>query len=196
MAKFLKSRLLVFGLVLLAVAYGIKDFQPATFLANPLEYILLSFGKIALYLWLINCYIPFFILITPKKWSLANLKAIRRPLGVMAYFFALLHVSTYLTDQPADVWWDDLQRIFIINGLIGFFIFSLLAFTSNNLALKKLGKTIWKRLHRLVYLLVLVLFFHIAAKDKGNYLAAFIIMAPLVITYIIRLIYYYSFKPR
>ena len=81
---------------------------------------------------------------------------IRRMLGLLAFFYALLHVITYtVLDQGLD--WhaivdDIIKRKFIFFGFSTFVLLIPLAATSTNSALRRLGYVRWKQLHRLAYL--------------------------------------------
>jgi methionine sulfoxide reductase heme-binding subunit len=81
---------------------------------------------------------------------------IRRMLGLLAFFYAALHVITYtVLDQGLD--WhaivdDIVKRKFIFFGFSTFVLLILLAATSTNSALRRLGYVRWKQLHRLAYL--------------------------------------------
>jgi sulfoxide reductase heme-binding subunit YedZ len=81
---------------------------------------------------------------------------IRRMLGLLAFFYALLHVITYtVLDQGLD--WhaivdDIVKRKFIFFGFSTFVLLIPLAATSTNAALRRLGYVRWKQLHRLAYL--------------------------------------------
>jgi len=81
---------------------------------------------------------------------------IRRMLGLLAFFYALLHVITYtVLDRGLD--WhaivdDIIKRKFIFFGFSTFVLLIPLAATSTNSALRRLGYVRWKQLHRLAYL--------------------------------------------
>jgi sulfoxide reductase heme-binding subunit YedZ len=81
---------------------------------------------------------------------------LRRMLGLLAFFYALLHVITYtVLDQGLD--WhaivdDIVKRKFIFFGFSTFVLLIPLAATSTNSALRRLGYVRWKQLHRLAYL--------------------------------------------
>jgi sulfoxide reductase heme-binding subunit YedZ len=81
---------------------------------------------------------------------------IRRMLGLLAFFYALLHVITYtVLDRGLD--WhaivdDIIKRKFIFFGFSTFVLLIPLAATSTNSALRRLGHVRWKQLHRLAYL--------------------------------------------
>lgn len=78
----------------------------------------------------------------------------RRALGLIAFYYALLHVSVYLLlDQQLDfaaIWADIVRRPYITVGLLSFAILVPLAATSNSPMIRRLG-TGWGKLHRFVY---------------------------------------------
>ena len=61
---------------------------------------------------------------------------------------------------------------FIWFGLAGLSILVLLASTSNNWAVKKLGGKRWKLLHRLAYFAAIVLIYHQSIAGKGHWYVA------------------------
>jgi len=81
---------------------------------------------------------------------------IRRMLGLYAFFYACLHLLTYLwLDQFFDwgeIWLDTLDRPFITLGMLAFVLLLPLVITSNNFMMRRLGCS-WKRLHRLAYVI-------------------------------------------
>ena len=96
------------------------------------------------------------LLITPVRNIVGvNLIKYRRAIGLMAFFYALAHLTTYLwLDQQ---WWwgaiykDLTKRPYIIIGMLAFSALVPLAITSNNASIKRLGAASWKKLHRLAY---------------------------------------------
>lgn len=76
---------------------------------------------------------------------------LRKPLGLWAFAFALVHVGFSLA--RGDVlarWQPPVQPLFLLGGL-ALLILTALALTSTKSAQRRLGRA-WKRLHRLVYL--------------------------------------------
>jgi sulfoxide reductase heme-binding subunit YedZ len=81
---------------------------------------------------------------------------IRRLLGLFAFFYASLHLATYialyagfdLNAMTADI----AKRRFITIGVAAWLLLLPLAATSTNWAIRKLGGKRWNRLHKLVYL--------------------------------------------
>ena len=80
----------------------------------------------------------------------------RRTIGLMAFFYACLHFTTYIwLDKFFDV--DEMirdvaKRPFITVGFTTFLLLIPLAATSTNRIMKWMGGKNWKRLHRLVYI--------------------------------------------
>jgi sulfoxide reductase heme-binding subunit YedZ len=80
----------------------------------------------------------------------------RRMLGLLAFLYATLHVSTYVVlDQffdPASILGDIAKRPFITAGFVGFVLMVPLAVTSTAGWIRRLGGRRWQRLHRLAYI--------------------------------------------
>ena len=127
------------------------DFFQDRLTVNPIQEITFRTGKTALVL-LILC-----LACTPINTTL-NYKpvtALRRPLGLWAFFYATLHFLTF-------VWLDyglDLgliletirEKRYVLAGFAAFLLLIPLAVTSTRGWQRRLGKR-WKPLHRLVYL--------------------------------------------
>ncbi len=118
--------------------------------ADPLKALEFQLGVYALQLLVAS------LVITPLRNLLGlNLIKYRRAIGLMAFFYVLAHLTTYLwLDQQ---WWwgsiykDLTKRPYIIIGMLSAFALLPLALTSNNAAIKWLGAASWKKLHRLAY---------------------------------------------
>jgi sulfoxide reductase heme-binding subunit YedZ len=94
--------------------------------------------------------------ITPlRRLGGPNLVRYRRAVGLLAFYYAALHLSVYmLLDQGLDlaaIWSDIVKRPYITVGMLAFVILVPLAVTSNAPMIRRLGATAWQRLHRLVY---------------------------------------------
>jgi sulfoxide reductase heme-binding subunit YedZ len=127
--------------------------------ANPIEVLTRDTGEWALRLLLIT------LCMTPLRrfmgwsWPLR----IRRMLGLFAFFYACVHLTTYLwLDQFFDwsgIWGDILKRPFITVGMLSFALLLPLAVTSNRFMIRRLGRN-WARLHRLVYIIPALVVLH------------------------------------
>lgn len=84
-----------------------------------------------------------------------NLLRYRRALGLLCFFYATMHLTTYLVlDQGLDfraIWADVLKRPYITIGMLSFAVLVPLAATSNNTMIRRIGGAAWARLHRWVY---------------------------------------------
>jgi sulfoxide reductase heme-binding subunit YedZ len=132
---------------------------------NPAEDILLETGIWALRFLLLS------LAITPARrltgWNV--LIQYRRMLGLFAFFYASLHMLSYLAfDQLfnlAGVLTDVAKRPFITAGMVAFLTMLPLALTSTRGWIRRLGRR-WQILHRLVYVSALAASLHFIWKVK------------------------------
>lgn len=98
--------------------------------------------------------------------------ALRRMFGLFAFFYALLHASTYTILDQGLAWRaivaDVTKRPFIIAGFSAFVLLIPLAATSTANAVRRLGFPRWKRLHRLAYLAGLLAVLHFFLRVKKD----------------------------
>ncbi len=144
-------------------------------MADPVRFLTHATGDWALYFLLAG------LVITPLRRlhpRLANLVRFRRMLGLYAFFYATLHLATYVFlfsgyDVPGvvaglraghprvalDAWkavWPTVQgdlgkRRFVQVGLVAWLILLALAVTSPAFIMRRMGGKPWQTLHRLVY---------------------------------------------
>ena len=119
--------------------------------ANPIEFFLRTTGVLTLVSLLVT------LAVTPlrKVFGWNSLIKYRRMLGLFAFFYGCLHLTTYsILDKslglPAIVA-DVAQRPFIAVGMAAFLMMIPLAITSTNAMVKRLGGKNWARLHKLTY---------------------------------------------
>ncbi len=111
------------------------------------------------------------LMITPIRHLLGyNLLRYRRALGLMTFYYALMHFLVYMIlDRGLDfstVIEDIIKRPFITIGMAGLFGLLLLAITSNHYSIRKLGKN-WVRLHKLVYVIAILGAVHFIMSVKS-----------------------------
>ena len=115
--------------------------------------------------------------VTPLRVSLGlmPLARLRRMLGLFVFFYVVLHFLAYSWldkgFEIAEIVTDIAKRPFILVGFVSLLLLSLLAATSWNGAVRRLGALWWQRLHRAVYLvagLALLHFFWMRAA-KNNF---------------------------
>lgn len=141
----------VFGLSLLPAAWLAFDAYAGRLGVNPIETVTHSTGD-----WTLR-FILIALCVTPLRWltGQAWIFRLRRMLGLFAFFYACLHLTTYLWLDQFFIWQDILadivKRPFITVGFASFVILAALAATSTDGMLRRLGRR-WKTLHRGVYL--------------------------------------------
>ncbi|MEX2584252.1 MAG: protein-methionine-sulfoxide reductase heme-binding subunit MsrQ [Gemmatimonadota bacterium] len=114
---------------------------------------------------------------------------IRRPVGVIAFVYAVVHFSIYISLEQ---WFalsyiieDILERPFITAGFLALCLLTPLAATSTRSSIRKLGGKRWQRLHRLIYpaslLAVLHYFWLVKADTRPPLLYAAIVITLLLL---------------
>ncbi|MEX0808020.1 MAG: protein-methionine-sulfoxide reductase heme-binding subunit MsrQ [Dongiaceae bacterium] len=132
---------------------------------RPLNEALHQIGTWALRLILISLFI------TPARRVLQwpRLMQVRRMIGVAAFAYAAMHLSLYITDEAFDlrkVATEILIRIYLTIGFAALLILTIMASTSTNGMIRRLGGKRWRRLHRLVYLAGLLAVVHFFMQSK------------------------------
>lgn len=138
---------------------------------NPIETLTRNTG-----LWALR-FLVLTLLITPLRWMTGSnlFVPIRRMLGLYVFFYASIHMLLYLwLDQFFDfdeIIKDIIKRPFITIGFFTFTSLVLLAATSNNAMVKRLGGKRWKKLHQLTYFIAIaspVHFYMLVKQDKAE----------------------------
>jgi methionine sulfoxide reductase heme-binding subunit len=114
------------------------------------------------------------LLVTPLRqlFNLGLLVRVRRMLGLFTFFYASMHLTSYvvflLELRFEDLFEDLLKRPYIAVGFTAYLLLIPLAVTSNRLLIQKLKKR-WKRLHRMIYFISLLAVVHIVWLTKSDY---------------------------
>ena len=143
-------RVAVFGGALVPLLQLVAGFFTGQLTANPIEYITRQTGYWALVLLVAS------LAVTPIRrltgWN--QIIKLRRMLGLFAFFYATLHLLTWIVlDKFFDVAWmieDIAERRFITIGMLTWLVLLPLALTSTKGMIRRLGRR-WQRLHRLAY---------------------------------------------
>ena len=110
---------------------------------------------------------------------------VRRMLGLFAFFYACLHLSTYVfIDQGLDVRGigkDVAKRRFVTIGFAAWCSLIPLAITSTQGWVKRLGYRRWKSLHRLAYLAAALASVHFLWRFKTALLQPVLFTAVLLV---------------
>ena len=168
MTRFGLLRTAIFAAALVPAAALVYGFFTNDLTANPIDYITDTTGYTAISLLMIS------LSVTPLRrltgWN--EVIKLRRMLGLLAFFYACLHFSTWLVldwffdfaSMAADV----VERPFITMGMATFLLLIPLAATSTAAMIRRLGKR-WQQLHRLVYVAGLTAVIHFWWVVKADF---------------------------
>lgn len=94
----------------------------------------------------------------------------RRALGLLTFFYVILHLSVWISldlqFRWGEAWADILKRPYITIGMAGFVLLIPLAVTSSNAMIRRLGPVAWQRLHKLAYPAILLGGIHYVMVQK------------------------------
>ena len=173
----------VFAACLIPLVLLVIDAIRGNLGVNPIETITHQTGLWALRFLLITLAMSPLRSIGSVNWPLQ----LRRMLGLYAFFYSFLHLTTYIVldqffDWPAVVA-DIVKRPYITVGFSAFVLLIPLAVTSTNGMVRRLGRR-WKPLHRLTYVIGILAVVHFLWLVKADLLEPVIygsILAALLI---------------
>ena len=159
---------IIFVLFLLPSLFWIYKFVVGDLGVNPIEKLMHNLGELALRL----------IIATLLLSSLAqfkyfrSLQMVRRMIGLFAFYYVLLHLTTYVVLDHYFNWKflfkDVLKRPFITLGFISFLLFIPLVLTSTKAMVRKLTYKVWKNIHKLIYVIAPLATMHFFLLTKAD----------------------------
>lgn len=160
---------LVFIVCLLPLAWLVFRAFTGALGANPIEAVTRELGDWALRFILIA------LAVTPVRlltgWSVVG--RLRRMLGLYAFFYVVLHLSSYVgLDQFffwSGIWQDIIKRVYITLGMAAVLMLIPLAVTSTDKMINRVGGKRWRLLHRLVYPAAVLGVIHFFMMIKADY---------------------------
>ena len=163
--------------------------------ANPVEFVEHSTGTWTLVFLLITLSMTPIRLLTGQVWQIQ----LRRTLGLFMFFYACLHIISYVWLDFAFIW-DELlidvaKHPRILVGFAAFLLTIPLAITSNSYMIKRL-KTNWKKLHQTVYLIAILAVLHYLLLVKKDLTEPLYYAAVLIFLFGVRLYFKYQAKYR
>ena len=128
----------------------------------------------------------------PKSGIVQALNRHRRLVGVSAFGYGLVHFTVHLLYEGG---WEflsitlksDVEKPFLLTGLVSLAILLVLSITSLNAAIRWLGGKAWKNLHRLAYIAAALIVYHQSAARKIFPMQVVWIFGPLVLLEIARI---------
>lgn len=152
------------------------------YLADPAKYLLEYFGKTATLLFIVVMAVTPLRQLFGKSILVKALAYRRRELGVSVFAFALLHFLLYLPYVGSlEALMADWDKLFILSGLLALLLLLVLAATSNKASTRRLGGKRWKALHRLAYVVLVLVIYHQAAQEKTGYRETLAYFSPLLL---------------
>jgi methionine sulfoxide reductase heme-binding subunit len=123
-------------------------------------------------LWAIR-FLMISLAITPLRRALhwPRLILTRRMVGVAAFSYATLHLALYVADQAFDwrlVASEIVFRFYLTIGFLTLMSLSVLAATSTDGMIRRLGGRRWRRLHQSVYVIAILALVHYFIQSKLN----------------------------
>ena len=174
-----KTKPILLILFLLPSFFWVGMFINGNLGINPIDTLMDNLGEMALRLLI-------FVLIISSlsQFSfLRFLQNLRRLIGLVAFYYIFLHLTCYVFLDHffnfSFIFKDVIKRPFITFGFLGFVLLFPLVFTSTDNMIKKLKFKVWKKIHYLIYLVILlgVLHFYLLTKaDKTEPLIYLIIV--------------------
>lgn len=167
-----RERLLSLGIWLACLSpLGFFVFAAVTddLTANPIQYVLRQLG-----LWALR-FLAITLAISPAAKLLRQpwLVRYRRRIGLFAFAYVCLHLTTYVAIDQAFDWptigKDIAKRPYITIGMAAFALLIPLAITSADKLRRKLGPRRWKRLHQLIYLIAPMAVVHYYLLVKADH---------------------------
>ena len=148
----LALKALVWAACLAPLGWLVYRFATDDLTANPISFVTNTLGDWTLRILLASLAMTPLRIVGGLAWPIA----LRRLLGLFAFFYVCLHFSVWIVldfffDWPR-MWEDIAKRPYITLGMLGLLSLLPLALTSTSGWVKRLGARTWTRLHRLAYL--------------------------------------------
>ena len=119
------------------------------------------------------------------------LSKLRRLIGLIAFYYVFLHLTCYIfLDHFFNFTFilkDVIKRPFITFGFLAFILLLPLVFTSTDKMIKKLTLKVWKKIHYLIYLVILLGILHFYLLTKADKTEPLIYLVIAIILFSIRI---------
>lgn len=160
-------RILALALLLFPIAKALFDVQDIVQGARPLNDVIHRTG-----FWTL-VFLAVTLAITPLR-SIARygqLIDVRRMLGVGTFCYAAAHIALYVADQSYDVVkivHEITHRVYLIIGMAALLGLAVLAITSTDGMIRRIGPLRWRRLHQAIYGIALLAIIHYFQQTKAD----------------------------
>ena len=96
---------------------------------------------------------------------------VRRMIGVASFIYIAAHLSLFFADQSysfAKVFTEITKRVYLIIGAFAWIGLAVLAATSTDAMVRRLGGMRWRRLHQIIYVISLLALIHYFQQTKAD----------------------------
>ena len=160
-------RIATLALLLLPIAKALFDFSDIVHGARPINDLIHRAGFWAL------VFLGVTLSVTPSRRiaRYGNLIDVRRMLGVGTFIYIATHLALYVADQKYDiakVLYELTHRVYLIVGGVAWIGLAVLAVTSTDGMVKRIGGLRWRRLHQAIYLIALLALIHYFQQTKAD----------------------------
>jgi methionine sulfoxide reductase heme-binding subunit len=160
-------RVAVLVILLLPAAKALIEANAIAYSARPLNELIHRTGFWAL------MFLGLAFAITPLRRILryGPLIDVRRMIGVASFIYIAAHLSLFFADQSysfAKFFTEITKRVYLIIGAFAWTGLAVLAATSTDAMVRRLGGMRWRRLHQLIYLISLLALIHYFQQTKAD----------------------------
>jgi sulfoxide reductase heme-binding subunit YedZ len=160
-------RMAALALLLLPLAKALFEAHDIAHSARPLNELIHRAGFWAL------VFLGATLAVTPFRriFRYGNFIDIRRMLGVGTFCYIATHLALFFSDQSYDVgkaFHEISHRVYLIIGATAWLGLAVLAATSTDGMVRRLGGMRWRRLHRIVYVIALLALIHYFQQTKAD----------------------------
>ena len=160
-------RIAVLVLLLMPLAKAVFEAGEIAHGARPLNELIHRAGFWAL------VFLGVTLAVTPFRRTLryGNLIEVRRMLGVGTFCYIAAHLALFFADQSysfARFFHEITHRVYLIIGAVAWLGLAVLAATSTDGMVRRLGGMRWRRLHQLIYVIALLGLIHYFQQTKAD----------------------------
>lgn len=164
-------RLIIFLCALIPFAWLVFNTVTQQLGADPAKTIVLFTGEWTIYFLFITLSVTPLRRLLKWNWLMPH----RRMLGLFALFYGVLHLLSYLIFilglDFSRLISETIKRPYITVGFPALLILIALGITSTQKMMRRLGKN-WVKLHRLVYLALVLVWIHVLWQVRSSYFEA------------------------
>jgi methionine sulfoxide reductase heme-binding subunit len=130
--------------------------------------------------------------LTPLQriFSWPKLALVRRMIGVASFAYGAIHLALFIANSKFNVVFvasEIIQRFYLLIGFVALLGLTVLASTSTDAAISRMGQT-WKQLHKLIYVIASLALVHAAIQYKVDSTPAFLLAGFFALLMIYRLL--------